>query len=126
MNKERNLLLILFVIGLAAVLIIIYNKKKQQVVLKTTSDTPDFETISYRLPTDVDPTVFGPKYWEAYHNLTSNIPCGTCKEFAVRFMIFFHDVVNLKLGKPLYDPKNFAEISQLITTINLKGNRWPE
>lgn len=123
--KNQNLLLILGAIAVVAILIIIYNKKKCDVALKSIEE-PGFETISYRLPTDVDPVVFGPKYWAAFHDLTNRIPCGTCKEFAVRFMIFFHDLVNLKIGKPLFDPTNFAEMSQLVTTVNLKGNKWPE
>lgn len=122
--KTQNLLIILFAVAVAAMIIFIYNKKKQDALGSTKA--PDLETISYRLPTDVDPTIFGPKYWAAYHDLTSRIPCGTCREFAERFMIFFHDLVSLKLGKKLYDPVNFAEMSQLITTVNLKGNKWPE
>lgn len=124
--KIENLLLTLFLIAVVAIVIIAYNRKKAEAAIKNNEAPSGTETTSYRLPTDVDPSVFGPKYWAAFHDLTSKIPCGTCREFAERFMTFFHDTVNLKLGKPLYDPANFAEISQLITTINLKGNKWPE
>lgn len=124
--KTGNLLLILFAIALAAMIIIIYNKKHKGATIGTAETTPGFETISYKLPTDTAPIVFGPKYWAAFHDLTSRVPCGTCREFAEKFMVFFHDTVNLKLSKPLFDPVNFSEMSQLITMINLKGNKWPE
>lgn len=64
----------------------------------------------YELPENPNPTVFGPKYWAALHSMMSSIPCGTCRGFAEKFMIFFHDVINLKTNKPVYDPANYSEM----------------
>lgn len=74
------------------------------------------QTGCYVLPNNVDPNVFGPHYWKAFHNIADRIPCNLCKPFTQKFMIFFHDTVNKKLGKPLYDENNYNE---MIKEINL-------
>lgn len=61
----------------------------------------------FDLPTESDPSKFGPAYWKAFHTLAEKVPCGACKGFAVKFMVFFHDLVNLKLNKPIQDQANF-------------------
>lgn len=83
------------------------------------------QDINFRLPTSVDPSVFGPEYWKAFHTLAEKVPCGLCRGFAEKFIVFFHDTVNLKLGKKLHDPENYDKFTQLISDIRLNGNKWP-
>lgn len=89
--------------------------------------TPD-ETISIRprmsydivtltLPKDSNPAVFGPKYWQSFHRLSENIPCPSCQEKAVPFMKFFHDLVNFKTQKPIFDKDNFNKHIDIISKI---------
>lgn len=63
--------------------------------------------VTYNLPVSKDPDTFGPYYWNVLHSTVADIPCGACRGEAVSFMKFFHDRVNLKLKKPLYDEENF-------------------
>ena len=65
------------------------------------------EKICYELPVTPETKVFGPKYWEAFHDLANRIPCGNCRQAGSSFMVFFHDLVNMKLGKPIYNKENF-------------------
>lgn len=67
----------------------------------------NFDIITLKLPNDVDPQVFGSKYWEAFHKLAEMIPCAGCRSNAVPFMRFFHDIVNKETGKKLYDKANY-------------------
>lgn len=64
----------------------------------------------YTLPKNVDPNVFGPYYWKAFHDVADKIPCDLCRPYAQKFMIFFHDVINKKLGKPLFNETNYNEV----------------
>lgn len=64
----------------------------------------------YYLPNSNDPKVFGPFYWKAFHDLANRIPCGDCRPEAQKFMVFFHDVINKKLGKPLFNQDNYTEV----------------
>lgn len=73
----------------------------------TISKRKKYDVITLALPNDSDPSVFGPKYWESFHRLADNIPCPGCRSKAVPFMKFFHDVVNIKTEKPVFDPENF-------------------
>lgn len=91
--NTRNILI--GVVILAIVLFFIYRNKQNK------------DVVSYSLPRTPDPSVFGPKYWFALHDITGRIPCGYCRGFAEKFMVFMHDTVNKKLSKPLYDQENF-------------------
>ncbi len=71
------------------------------------SSRRNYDVITLALPKETDPSVFGPKYWESFHKITENIPCPDCRSKAVPFMKFFHDVVNKKTGKPIFDRDNF-------------------
>ena len=84
------------------------------------------ERLSFDLPTTVDPAVFGPQYWKAFHTLAHEVPCGFCRGFAERFMVFMHDMVNVKLGKPIYDVTNFNYFTDLIAKIAANDNKWPK
>lgn len=65
------------------------------------------DKVCYDLPTDKNPSVFGPVYWNAFHDLASRIPCDGCKEHAESFITYWHDLVNIHTGKPIYDQVNF-------------------
>jgi hypothetical protein len=92
---------ILLLVAAVAIVVLIYkyvNKKNEAT------------GTCFDLPTSSDPAVFGPKYWEAFHSLAHQIPCQACRGFAEKFIIFFHDVVNKKLGRPVYDQANYNAI----------------
>lgn len=75
------------------------------------------EQVCYTLPKDGAPEQWGPKYWTAFHDLAARVPCDGCREEARDFMTFFHDWVNQKTGKPIFDQANYdawvAKISEL-------------
>ena len=95
MTTSKNILLFAAIIAVVVLLYLYVNKKSSN------------GTDCYDLPKDVNPDVFGPKYWYALHDITHKIPCPGCRGFAEKFMVFFHDVVNKKLGKDLYDRDNY-------------------
>lgn len=70
----------------------------------------------FLLPKNPDPTVFGPKYWEALHKMMGDIPCPICRGFAEKFMIFFHDTINKKLLKPVYNQANYSDMMAYLDT----------
>jgi len=74
-------------------------------------------TVTYTLPLNPDPLVFGPYYWKALHSVSNRIPCEICKTDAVNFMSFFHDHINRKLGKPFYDQTNYNNVLNQIKAI---------
>lgn len=94
------------------------------ILLLVISYFKDKEKVCYMLPKSSDPKVFGPKYWAALHNITERIPCGTCRGFAEKFAIFWHDFTNVKLGKSLYDENNFNYFTDLIGKIKANNNTW--
>lgn len=109
---KGNGLIILGAIVLIVIIIIAINHQRK----KTT------ETLCFDLPASFDPSIFGSKYWNAFHSLASKIPCGMCRGFAEKFIVFFHDTVNMKLGKPLYDKENFDYFTSLFAKINQGEN----
>lgn len=80
--------------------------------------------ITFNLPSDSDPNIFGKEFWSAFHKLAAEIPCESCRGEAEKFVIFWHDSVNLKLGKPLYDEKNFNEVFEKINTLKNKNQPY--
>lgn len=76
------------------------------------------KVMCLRLPNSSNPEVFGRPYWAAFHKLAADVPCDKCRHFAEKFMIFFHDTVNMKLGKPIYNQQNFNTFTQLFADIN--------
>lgn len=73
------------------------------------------QKVCYTLSTSVDTSVFGPTYWEAFHDLASRIPCVGCKEHAESFMRYWHDLVNVHTGKPVFDQANFNKWNEIIS-----------
>jgi len=109
-------LVFIFIVGIAAAYIylkFIYTPSQTF----TVNQRRDYDVITLALPRDSDPTVFGPRYWETLHKLVDRIPCPACRNKAVPFMSFFHDVVNKKTEKPLFDPKNYNEHIEFISKL---------
>lgn len=107
MNNTTKYILIGAAVLLVAIIIFLNEKSKKQKESLT----------CYDLPTSVDPRIFGPSYWKSLHDVVHKIPCGVCRTFSEKFMIYFHDVINKKLKKPVYDQKNYDEIKQYLQSL---------
>lgn len=106
-------LLISLLIGIAAAVIFL---KFFFIPDKTVSigERPQYDVVTLKLPRSIEADIFGPKYWEAFHTLTNRIPCSICRDKAVPFMSFFHDVVNQSTGKPIFNKENYNKHIDLI------------
>lgn len=82
---------------------------------------PVNDIITLKLPHSPDTEVFGPKYWEAFHALAEMIPCTACKNGAMHLEIFKHDIVNLHLGKKVFDKSNWDKMYAMVTELNKKA-----
>lgn len=69
--------------------------------------SPSEQKVCYTLPTSKDTKVFGPKWWDAFEDLASRIPCGACREESESFVKFWHDTKNVDLKKPIFDKANY-------------------
>ena len=59
------------------------------------------------------------KVWQELHTtLLNKIDCESCHEHAKELFSFIHDVVNLGLGKPAFDVKNFNKIYKQIQCVS--------
>lgn len=109
------------ILVLLVIIIVIYYYRKQLLGGKAISKsiTPDGgeKILTYRLPTDIDPEYFGKYYWAAIHNMASEIPCGSCRYKWETFTKFGHDLVNSRLGKPIFDQKNYDEWMDYIAEV---------
>jgi hypothetical protein len=57
--------------------------------------------------------------WEEIHGpLLKKIDCESCHDHAKELFSFVHDVVNLGLGKPPFDLKNFNKMFKQIQCIH--------
>lgn len=80
----------------------------------------EHDLVTLKLPNTDRAEVFGPKYWEAFHSLAGMIPCSICRDKAVPLEVFKHDVVNLKLDKPVYDRANWKKHVALVNELDKK------
>ncbi|SRR6266571_737892 len=55
------------------------------------------------------PDKWGAVAWDSFMDVANSIPCSECKPFGIQFVTAAHDMVNLKLGKPVYDRKNLLD-----------------
>lgn len=55
---------------------------------------------------------WGPCIWGELHEVADKIPCDECKGFGVRAIRAVHDMVNVKLGKPLFDREGFLRFAR--------------
>ncbi len=58
------------------------------------------------------PQVCGAGWWGALEGVVGSITCESCRTDAVKMLSAMHDLVNVRLGKGLYDPSNFSEVVQ--------------
>lgn len=68
-----------------------------------------YDIVTFKLPSSHAPDKFGPSYWKARHKLAEMTPCPACREEAVSHEIFFHDWVNNKTDKKLFNKENYDE-----------------
>jgi hypothetical protein len=65
----------------------------------------------------IDPTDkhnWGPKAWRALNEVCDAIPCPSCRKHCKDMIMFEHDLVNIKLEKPMYNEEHFDKYMQLI------------
>ena len=58
--------------------------------------------------------VSGPCWWRILHSWAEAIRdegCSSCGEFAVGATVALHDLVNVELGKPVWDRRNFVDFA---------------
>lgn len=82
------------------------------------SKRPNNDIVTLKLPNTGDAEIFGPKYWEAFHALAARIPCSICRDGAIPLEIFKHDIVNLKLGKKVFDKANWDTMVAVVNELN--------
>lgn len=99
-------ILLALAVGAAAMYVFFMNFYEPAETI-TIKNRPLNKVVFLKLPKSIEAEVFGPKYWEAYHKLTEMIPCSICRDKAVPFMRFFHDVVNKETGKEIFDKENY-------------------
>jgi len=59
----------------------------------------------------------GKRIWKKRMDITKTIECESCREEGINLEKFSHDIVNAKLGKPIFDKKNFKKHVQQIKCI---------
>ena len=52
--------------------------------------------------------------WALLEATVTELPCPTCSGEGKAMISFFHDMVNLKKGKPLFAPENYQAIKEMI------------
>jgi hypothetical protein len=119
----KNTWILIIAILVVAIIIIYYNNYLEPsvpTISKRLNGDKTLKSITYTLPTVVDPTQFGPYWWSALHDFVSEIPCVACREKAVSFQRYFHDLVNRRLEKPIFDKENFDYWTNYIKDIDVK------
>ena len=57
--------------------------------------------------------------WKELHTtVLQKIDCEACHDHAKELFSFIHDVVNLGLGKPAFDEKNFRKIFKQVKCVS--------
>lgn len=72
------------------------------------------------------PDVAGPLAWGTLHSWAQSVHdwmCPICGDFAIRATRALHDVVNVKLGKPVLDQANLEEIAGVFASA-AAGEQW--
>jgi len=59
----------------------------------------------------------GAKDWKKIDNVVNGIECESCRDEGKKLMSFAHDIVNAKLGKKIFDKKNFQTHAKQIECI---------
>lgn len=106
----KNLSTAIIIILAIAVIFLIY-KYHEKCAGKTCFDLPEHGPN------------WGSKYWNAIHTIADMIPCSICHDDGVELFKFSHDLVNYKLGKKIWDQKNFDTwVQKIIDIKNKEGN----
>lgn len=56
----------------------------------------------------------GSHIWKQRRQLVKKIECETCRDEADKLETFTHDIVNARLGKPVYDKQNFHKFVEVV------------
>jgi len=59
----------------------------------------------------------GSKVWAERKRINKKIECESCRDTAEHIETFSHDIVNGKLGKPIFDKKNFKTLANQVQCI---------
>ena len=62
------------------------------------------------------PEVWGPVVWDSFEDVANSIPCGECRPFGQQLIKAGHDLVNIKLGKCVYDKANLLSFKNKVDT----------
>ena len=121
-------IILLIIIVLYVIYYLYKNKSDTNNRISTSiSDDGEEKILTYRVPTTMDSDYYSP-YWDSLHHIVSEIPCSICRNDAEKRMIFFHDSINAKLGKPIFNMQNWKKY--LIEMCALKDkyekNNWQQ
>lgn len=116
MSTNSKILIGLGFLVLAGIIIYLYNKSKKEAAALASANSGGTKRVCFDLPTSSVPADFGPAYWNAFQTIAADIPCEGCRTYAEKFISFFHDVVNRKVGKAVYDQANYDYVFQTIMT----------
>lgn len=94
------------IILLIVIIIIAYYLREKDsennIISKSISEDGEEKILTYRVPTTMDSDYYSP-YWASLHNICEEIPCSICRNDAKERMIFFHDSINAKLKRPIFN-----------------------
>lgn len=74
------------------------------------------------------PATCGNIAWHVFHGVAKAVHdkiCPSCGQFAIEAISALHDLVNQKLGKPMYNPANFRHIAQYYAKAVAKAVEQP-
>ncbi len=63
----------------------------------------------------------GPPAWRIREKFCHVLPCESCDDHCVQTDHAFHDIVNAKKGKALFDPDNLARVKAVFASIPVPG-----
>lgn len=107
--KRGSIIVILLILIIAGLFFYYRRTLPKKTISKAIVNNGKEKILTYRLPTNPDPDVFGTKFWAAFHNLSQELPCPGCRKEWESFMIFAHDYKNFDLSKKIYAPENFEK-----------------
>lgn len=58
--------------------------------------------------------IAGPYTWDILHHVVSRFPCAPCAREGSKLLRGLHDLVNVKIGKPLFAPADFRYLVQMV------------